>query len=290
MGFSENLMEQITIGAITSGPLLHGEGITGTSSSATGTVVKNTVDDTTTLYFVTLTGTFETGEVVTGAVSGATATTSSVPSDAGTVWLPANVDINTLTLGSYEDGVKKLIKGARGKGKLNFKTGEPCIINAEFMGVNAGVTDVDLLAIDYGTLPVPPVLLQAAFTSGDDSLRISELEIGFESTLAPVDDISDAAGLHSYRITDRQFVFSYDPESELVANRDFYGNWIANTESSLSMTLGVNTGNKFEFYAPKSQIDKIEDDSREGIQINRITGVLNGNENIQNDEFCFIQL
>ncbi|MBI5023782.1 MAG: hypothetical protein HZC18_02145, partial [Candidatus Omnitrophica bacterium] len=60
-GFAINDLKKITIGAVTAGPFQHGETITGGTSLATGRVVIETATGTTTLYFVVLTGTFQTG-------------------------------------------------------------------------------------------------------------------------------------------------------------------------------------------------------------------------------------
>lgn len=73
-GMVESTLKKITIGAVTTGPFVHGETITGGTSLATGRVVVDTATGTTTLYLVVLTGTFQSGDVLTGGTSGATAT------------------------------------------------------------------------------------------------------------------------------------------------------------------------------------------------------------------------
>jgi hypothetical protein len=82
-GFQSNALKKISIGAISGGPYLHGEVVTGGTSEATGRVVIKTTTGTTTLYYVALTGTVESGDTLTGSISGATATASSDPASAG---------------------------------------------------------------------------------------------------------------------------------------------------------------------------------------------------------------
>ena len=78
-GCKVNLIKTLTIGAITAGPFVHGETITGGTSAATGRVIKRTVTGTTTLYVVVLTGTFQNAEVIT-------------------VWIPRFVIISTASV------------------------------------------------------------------------------------------------------------------------------------------------------------------------------------------------
>lgn len=265
----------ITIGAVASGPFQHGEVITGGTSSATGRVIKNTANGTTTFYFVSLTGTFESGEVITGGTSGATATTGSVPSQAGFAVEPLSASVPSLTVGGYEDGIRKLLKGSRGSCKMLFRNGEPVMAENSFMGVEAGVTDTALLSsISYETTK-PPVFMNATITCDGVSLKISELDIDLAAVLAAREDVGDVRGILSYMITDRDPAGSFNPEMLAVTTHDFHTKWFENTEMELDVPWGSAAGNKFEFYAPKAVYNKIDDEEREGIQSARCTFDLN---------------
>jgi|GEM_PF-4031902 len=75
-------ISKLTIGAITSGPLRHGERVTQATSGATGTVVKNTYTGTTKLYLADIIGEFDATNVITGGTTGATCTPSVAPASA----------------------------------------------------------------------------------------------------------------------------------------------------------------------------------------------------------------
>lgn len=104
-GMEEAEIAQLSIGSITgagsqsSTTFRHGETITGGTSSATAKVVGDTHNGASAIYYdkESLSGTFQTGEVLTGSDSGAEATTSSGPSDAGWAWAPVTDPVKSIT-------------------------------------------------------------------------------------------------------------------------------------------------------------------------------------------------
>lgn len=75
-------ISKFTIGAITSGPLRHGERVTQASTGATGTVVRDTYTGNTKLYLADIIGEFNATNVITGGTTGATCTPSAKPASA----------------------------------------------------------------------------------------------------------------------------------------------------------------------------------------------------------------
>lgn len=289
-GFEVNTLKKITIGAITSGPFQHGETITGGTSSGTGRVVMATATGVTTLYYVVLAGTLQSGEVITGATSLASATTGSVASDAGKEFKPVTDSVSSLTIGSYEDGVKKLMKGARGKVKFALKAGEPVMMDYEFQGVDAGVTDVALLSGVTYESTVPPALLSAALLLDTYSAKVGEIDLDVASELSERDDISEAQGLLSYAYAGRRISGNLNPEMVTVATFDFIGKWVGATTAVLDVTVGSVAGNKFRFYAPKVQFTKVDDADRGGIAVATCSFDLNGSITPGNDELTILAL
>ena len=96
-GMEESEIAQLSIGAISTGStgtsttFRHGETITGGTSGATATVIGDTHNGASTIYYDkgSLSGTFQSAETLTGSDSDAEATTSSGPSDAGWAWAPS---------------------------------------------------------------------------------------------------------------------------------------------------------------------------------------------------------
>lgn len=75
-------MSKFTIGAITGGPLRHGERVTQAGTGATGTVVRDTYTGNTKLYLADIIGEFNATNVITGGTTGATCTPSAAPASA----------------------------------------------------------------------------------------------------------------------------------------------------------------------------------------------------------------
>lgn len=289
-GFEVNALKQITIGAVTSGPFEHGETITGGTSGATGRVVIETADGTTILYFVSLSGSFQDAETITGGTSGASATSAAAPTDAGHEIKPVSNNFASLTMASYEDGVRKLLRGCRGSVKFSFPIGEPAGMEFAFMGVEAGVIDTALLSgIDYGDT-VEPVVLNGQMSVDGVSLNIGTLEIDMAVVLASRDKIDDEKGILSYMITDRNPTGSMNPEMLPVATHDFYTKWFNNEKMALDFSYGSTAGNRFRFYAPQVQYTKIDDADRDGLQLAQCSFDLTGTLTPGDDEITILCL
>ena len=288
-----NTYYSINIGAVSGGPFVHGELITGGSSGAIGRVMINTATGASAVLFVAVgSATFESAEVLTGGTSGATATTSSTPTATGKAIEPVSdpASMESLTMANFEDGFRKQLKGARGNLKLNYKTGEPGIMNFEFMGVEAGMADVALLSgiTHASTLPTPPAFLNASLSMAEYSALISEIEIDLGCVLAPSTDANEERGIKLFQIVDANVVGSYDPEMVLAATHDFYANWFANTEMVLDFTLGSSSGNRSRFYAPRAQYIGLDDGDREGIATVAANISINSHDNLANTEYCIL--
>jgi len=269
-GYACSSLYSITVGAITTGPFQHGEVITGGTSNATGRVIINTANGVTTLYFVALSDTFQSGETITGGTSGAAATTGSVPSAVGKVWEPLtfnNGNISSLTMGCYEDGIKKVLRGCRGNVKFSFKSGEPAFMDFDFKGVEAGVTDSAMLSGIAHESTKPPAFVSASLAVDSIAALLSQIDIDTGASLNYRDDVNSDRGILSALITERALSGSFDPEMVLAATYDYHSKWIAGTEAVLDFILGSTTGNKFRFYAPHVQYTKVEDSDRNGIKV-----------------------
>ncbi|MDD5108296.1 MAG: hypothetical protein PHC29_02120 [Candidatus Omnitrophica bacterium] len=289
-GFGVNALKSMDIGVVTNGPFQHGETITGGTSVATGRVVINTANGQAAIMFVSISGTFQSGETITGETSTATAMTSSAPSAVGNEFKLISENIPSLTQGSYEDGVRKLLKGSRGKVKLGFKSGEPVFLDFEFQGVEAGVADVSFLAgVTYETTK-PPAFLNALFSMDAYSAKIGEMDIDVGNTLAVRDDVNDPRGILSFAITGREVSGSFNPEMVSCAAHDFHSKWFQGTEMVVDFIVGSVAGNKFRFYIPRAQYTKVEDEDRDGLQLAKSSFNLNGSLSSGDDELTILAL
>ena len=287
-GFGVNALKSMNIGAITNGPFQHGETITGGTSAAKGRVVIATANGATAIMFVVVSGTFVSGEVITGGTSTATATTSSVPTTIGNEFKPISDLIPSLTHGSFEDGIRKIIEGSRGNVKFTFKSGEPVMMEFDFQGVEAGVTDTPFLTnVTYETTK-PPSFLSALFSLDAYAAKIGEMSIDMGNTLADRDDVNDTRGIVSLALTARNVTGSINPEMIPVGTYDIFGKWFNGTELIIDSTVGSVAGNKFRIYMPKAQFTKIEDDDRNGLLGAKASFCLNGTATPGDDEITIL--
>lgn len=289
-GFGVNALKSMNIGAVTNGPFQHGETVTGGTSAAKGRVVITTANGATAIMFVSVSGTFVSGEVIAGGTSTATATTSSVPATIGNEFKPVSDSIPCLTQGSYEDGIRKLIRGSRGNVKFSFKAGEPVMMDFDFQGVEAGVSDTAFLANVTYESTKPPVFLSALFSIDAYSAKIGEMYVDMGNNLAQRDDVNDTRGVASFALTGRNVTGSINPEMIPVAAHDMFGKWFSGGEMSVDCSIGSVAGNKFRVYIPRAQYTKIEDEDRDGLQIAKASFSLNGSVTPGDDEITILAL
>lgn len=174
-------------------------------------------------------------------------------------------NITTLTIALFKDGLKKMIKGARGNVKYTAKVGEPGMFEFEFFGVYDSVADVAMLTPSGVETTVPVALLSAVFSVAGFSAFVSQIAFDMANTLEPRPDINAAAGYISTLLTKREPKGSFDPEDELVATHDFYGRWLAGTTGVLTWRHPGSAGNICIVNVPVCQYIKLSEADRNGL-------------------------
>jgi len=179
-------------------------------------------------------------------------------------------NVKTLTIGVYEDGRKKLLKGCVGSGKIVLESGKDAMIEWTFTGAWVSVTDVALIAPTYPT-QVPIRFADSTVAIGGYNPCVQKLEFDFGNNVILRECQSDASGYKGALITDRNIVGTVDPEAQLVAGYDAYGKWLANTEEALSVVLDDGT-DVVTITAPKAEITNIDGDGdRNSLRTDPIT-------------------
>lgn len=173
--------------------------------------------------------------------------------------------IDTLTIALFKDGVKEMIRGARGNVKYSAKSGEPGMFEFEFTGIYDSVADVALVTPSGVEATVPVPLLSATFSIATFAAFVSQISFDMANTIAPRGDINKAEGYISSLLTARDPKGSFDPELELVATHDWYGRWLAGTTGALTWKHPGSAGNICTFTIPKAQYTKLSEADRSGI-------------------------
>lgn len=287
---SAKAVSKLTIGVITGGPFQHGEKITGGTSGATATVVKNTTTGTLTLYIVDIVGTFAGGsETITGAISAATATeTGGATGSQGNAYYPTSVPGTAVSMGSYEDGFIKSARGVRGNCVMTGALGTPFRGAFDFMGAeDLSQANALLSGVDFdNTEPFP--FMQTNLVLGSFNPIFANLEINLNNQVAMREDAGvTAEGYISALVTDRRITATIDCEAELPVSKDFYTEFFNRTLQYFALTIGNVAGNIVELIGPKVQITNIRDGSRNGIALMQLDLLFTFyNESTKDDEYC----
>ena len=192
-------------------------------------------------------------------------------------------NIKTVTLCLYENGMLKKMRGCSGNFKITFAPGKPIMFDWTFQGAWIAPTDATILAPTYPT-NLPLKAASNTFTIGSWSPCFQSMTIDSGNTLTARECATAAGGLNSFAITDRVVTGSFNPETPLVATKDNYGLWIANTQEAFSyaVTDGVDT---ITFAGPKFERTNMQEGDRNGMVTDEITFKFGKSAEAGNDEF-----
>ncbi|HYC57435.1 MAG TPA: hypothetical protein VEL28_21060 [Candidatus Binatia bacterium] len=264
-------VKQITIGAITGGPFLEGERITGGTSSAKGRVRRRTVTGTTTLYFDTLSGTFTNGETLTGESSGATAAAGSAPSDTADI-----LQCVSGTAAVYEGNIARKVRDARSKVKLSFTNSEPAFAEFELMGVYEGVTDAGLFTSSVPTVPnESPVFNGVGLLIGSYSPIFRTLSIDMGMGVEMEEDANSANGLRQAFNTAREPSLTIDPLTTAEATHPWIADWLGDVVRAYDFSYGSSAGNRFRVLINEVQPTEMPEGERNSQTTHQLTGQIN---------------
>lgn len=191
----------------------------------------------------------------------------------------------TLTMGVYQDGLLKQIKGAMGTWNLDASPGKPAKVNFEFTGCYVAPTDVAAITPTYPVI-IPPRWANSTVTIGSYApAPCANLKIEAGNTIYLREDPREASGYIAACITDRYVKGSVDPETSLVATKDLWGELLSGTEAAFSCSFGATTGNIITIAAPKLQWVGHNAGDRDGVLTEEMAFQCNKSAAAGNDEF-----
>lgn len=193
---------------------------------------------------------------------------------------PPGANVKTVTLGVYENGLLKVLAGCMGNAVFEFVAGEVVNINWTFTGKWVAPQDATLLVPTYPADAANiPRFVNTGFSIGAWNARISRMTLDLGNTVTMIQDAraTDNSGYLHAIIANRRPNGRIDPEAELVAANNTYGNWLALTEAALNIDVAIGTNFGLLFDAPKFQVIRAQEGDRQGIQIDDIEFQLNGN-------------
>jgi len=198
---------------------------------------------------------------------------------------PGSGNVKTVTIGVYQNGMRKVLRGCMGSWSLTWVAGMPMRINFDFMGIWVAPTDTAMLSVNYPTT-LPLRFASSAITLNSSSLALKTLTINSGNNVVMREDANDSSGYASAIVTDRTVNGSFDPYAELVATRDDWGLFLAGTEHALAASIGSG-GAGVAIAAPKLQRINVQDEDDDGKRRNTIEFQCNASADAGDDEFSF---
>jgi hypothetical protein len=184
-------------------------------------------------------------------------------------------NVKTLTIGLYEDGLFKSMRGAMGNVVFRFDAGKRIVAEFTFTGIWVAPSDVAVISPTYPTT-APIRFVSSSLAIGSWSPKVASMTIDLGNEVILREDSSNSSGYSTAIITGRRVNGEIDPESSLVADDDPYGDWLSLTEASLSCTCG-SSGNQAAFTVEKAQFTTLQEGERNGLHTDAVQ--FQGNRN-----------
>jgi len=204
------------------------------------------------------------------------------------IYQPISLNIPSLTIGVYEDGIVHRIAGCRGTVRFSGQVGQPVIAEFEFTGVWLGAQDEAMPSISGLDISNPPVCLATGVTIDSYTPVMTKFTLDIANSVEMREDITSSTGYKSALITGRDPKGNIDPEAVTVATYDFFGKWKNGESFALDITVGDTQYNKVSFSAPNARITSISEDDRNGIMVYNIDFVMATNSASGDDEIQII--
>lgn len=280
----------IAIGAITSGPYLAGEVITGAPSTGTGLVLQQTATGAASIPYAVLTGALASGDVITGGESAASSTASAGPVDGGYAFRPADSDFGAgdskhhVTAKLFRNGFQWTARGALATLRFPFRNGQPCFVEQTFTGALTARGDAAL----FGTTSFPeeatavPRFLNAAIKIGSYSPSgILDFDLTLNNTYEANEDANDSSadGVRWMDYDKDRPTITFDPDQVATSTYDYFTTFLDGTTFYFEWTLGSVAGAKWTFACREAQFQQISAGERSNRPRFPLTIALNGNDN-----------
>jgi len=170
----------------------------------------------------------------------------------------------SVTVTIWQDGLKHVMRGCRGRFEAVMEMGQRGKINWTFEAVDFTYTDENIPEGIYSII-VPPVCLNQNFSIGGYSAVVPSLNIGVNNTLTRAPSLNETGGYARIDITERVVEGTISPEAVTVATHGFYTSWANGTKSDLTITLGTVAGNICKVTAPRVHYTGFSFEDRAGI-------------------------
>lgn len=155
-------------------------------------------------------------------------------------------DQKSLTIYYYQDGLLHILLGCRGTVTGNLETGNMGMLSFTFTGHSSAPTDVALITPTLDATE-PVAIKNASFSIDAFAACVNSLAFDMAITVITPACMNDSDGYGEIVIGERDCNGSIDPNAELVADEDFYGNFLSGAKMALTTgVIGSVAGNRYQ--------------------------------------------
>lgn len=195
-------------------------------------------------------------------------------------------DKKSCTIYYYADGLRYILTGCRGTASMVLETGAVPMISFTMTGHVTAPTDVALPTPTYDATE-PVTIRGASFSIDAYAASINSLQFDFGLEVKTPASMSATDGYGEVFIGNRDVNGSIDPQAELVATEDFYGNFTAGAAMALTTgVIGSVAGNRFQIDMPAVSYRDVGQGDRDGIRTFELP--FGAAESAGDDEFSLI--
>jgi hypothetical protein len=177
---------------------------------------------------------------------------------------PISDDFESGTLAMNKDGVLHTMPGAYGTFDIEATAGEFARVNWEFTGIWQAPVDAPMASPNYERTLPSMVELARLRVEGYYAV-VEQFTFDQANDIQVRPDVSSAQGYIGTRIVSRAPEGGINPEADLVANNDFWGQLSRADRMPFQMRVGYNPGNTVWVLAPGVQYTGLTYQDRQGI-------------------------
>jgi hypothetical protein len=284
-------ISRIAIGAVGVSSFERNETITGGTSSGTARVIVPAEDGDSYIYFEPLTGMLQTGEVLTGGTSGATATSSSAPGVHGHFIKPLSndsCDAEVSTINFQNNGYHWEARSSMGNMTFEAAANKAMFLDFAMQGPKNDIGDEAMLTVTRDNED-PPIVKTAELKLDAFSpvFATVNFDMGNVIALRENGNAEDDSGIESARVTDRESKVTINLEHELAATFDFFDKLDNGTKVALQMHAGTVLDKTCWFFADALEFDALPLGDKDGIRMLELSAMCTGSADSSNDDWEF---
>jgi len=186
------------------------------------------------------------------------------------VYAPVDDSWKSCTIWVYKDGLVHKVNGCVGNYEIDLVAGETGKIKWEFMGLYNTPEDLSFPTAQTVSSTVPPVCKGLTATFDSYAACVENINIKSNNTITERPCLTATHGIAGFQITDRNPEGSFTPEATLLATKNFWTKFEANTNQALSVAVGSTAGNILTITASQCISRSIAYADRDGIVAHEI--------------------